>query len=197
MSSYSKSVSVEEYLSARDSLLGEIIRLQPDCWSQTKTEDPIWGLMRIVVAQQISTRAASTLTRRVVNRYPGLETGDGMLEIEPTVLRDCGLSPRKAACCSEIANNSCIISAKVASGMPWEEAVRTIKGIGPWTIAIFRIMILKERDVLPSGDVGLERAIGIVYGPDRPLGELSENWRPFRSVACWYLWRSLGNPPLG
>jgi len=197
MSSSDQAVSAEAYLSARDSRLGDIIRIQSDCWNQTTTEDRIWGLIRIVIAQQISTRAASTLARRVADKYPGLETGNSILKVEPPVLRTCGLSPRKSDCCSEIANNSSVITAKIATGMSWEQALGTIKGIGPWTLAIFRIMILKDPDVLPSGDIGLERAISRVYGSARPLDELAENWRPFRSVACWYLWRSLGNLPLG
>jgi DNA-3-methyladenine glycosylase II len=58
-------------------------------------------------------------------------------------------------------------------------------------------MVLREPDVLPLGDVGLERAIANVYGADQDVEKLSENWRPFRSVACWYLWRTLGNEQLG
>jgi len=72
-----------------------------------------------------------------------------------------------------------------------------IKGIGPWTLSIFRIMVLREPDVLPLGDVGLERAIANVYGRPRSVECLGEKWRPFRSVACWYLWRTLGNEQLG
>jgi DNA-3-methyladenine glycosylase II len=58
-------------------------------------------------------------------------------------------------------------------------------------------MVLREPDVLPLGDVGLERAIAKVYGPGLDIQQLAENWRPFRSVACWYLWRTLGNEQLG
>jgi DNA-3-methyladenine glycosylase II len=58
-------------------------------------------------------------------------------------------------------------------------------------------MVLREPDVLPLGDVGLERAVAQVYGPTCVVEKLSENWRPFRSVACWYLWRTLGNLQLG
>jgi DNA-3-methyladenine glycosylase II len=72
-----------------------------------------------------------------------------------------------------------------------------IKGIGPWTLSVFRIMVLREPDELPQGDVGLLRAIANVYGPTADLRELSEKWRPFRSVACWYLWKTLGNEQLG
>lgn len=58
-------------------------------------------------------------------------------------------------------------------------------------------MVLREPYVLPLGDVGLERAILKIYGPGRDVELLAEHWRPFRSVACWYLWRTLGNKQLG
>jgi len=85
----------------------------------------------------------------------------------------------------------------VNQGQSWEEALKGIKGIGPWTIAVFRIMVLRDPDVLPLGDVGLERAIANVYGPNQDVQKLAEKWRPYRSVACWYLWRTLGNEQLG
>jgi DNA-3-methyladenine glycosylase II len=58
-------------------------------------------------------------------------------------------------------------------------------------------MVLREPDVFPLGDIGLERAILKTYGSDHNIEQLAENWRPFRSIACWYLWRSLGNEQLG
>jgi DNA-3-methyladenine glycosylase II len=86
---------------------------------------------------------------------------------------------------------------KVRQGRSWEESLAGIKGIGPWTLSVFRIMVLREPDVLPLGDVGLERAITNVYGRGRDVERLGDKWRPFRSVACWYLWRTLGNEQLG
>jgi len=85
----------------------------------------------------------------------------------------------------------------VQQGQPWEEALSGIKGIGPWTLSVFRIMVLTEPDELPAGDFGLERAIAKVYGTAHDVEHLGETWRPFRSVACWYLWRTLGNEQLG
>jgi DNA-3-methyladenine glycosylase II len=85
----------------------------------------------------------------------------------------------------------------VGQGQSWEDALADIKGVGPWTLSVFRIMVLRDPDVLPLGDVGLERAIANVYGGPRDVELLGERWRPFRSVACWYLWRTLGNEQLG
>ena len=112
-------------------------------------------------------------------------------------LRTFGLPERRAQCCVAVLQRSDEIRAKVRQGQTWEEALAGIKGIGPWTLAVFRIMVLRETDVLPLGDVGLERAIANVYGPGQDIPKLAEKWRPYRSVACWYLWRTLGNEQLG
>jgi DNA-3-methyladenine glycosylase II len=95
-----------------------------------------------------------------------------------------------------LANDAKRILERVAQGESWEEVLKGIPGIGPWTISIFRIMILRERDVLPTGDAGLARALAMHYSSGVDLAQLSQCWSPFRSIACWYLWRSLGNPPL-
>ena len=117
--------------------------------------------------------------------------------LHPQSLRTLGLSERRAQCCVDIVLRSDEIRDKVRQGQTWEEALASIKGIGPWTIAVFRIMVLRDPDVLPLGDVGLERAIAKVYGENASVEHLAETWRPFRSVACWYLWRTLGNEQLG
>jgi len=108
-----------------------------------------------------------------------------------------GLPERRAQCCVDIVRRSKDILAKVQQGQTWEEALAGIKGIGPWTLSVFRIMVLREPDELPLGDIGLQRAIANIYGASSDVECLGEAWRPFRSVACWYLWRTLGNEQLG
>src|SRR5256885_12074583 len=73
-----------------------------------------------------------------------------------------------------------------------EDGIRDYKVTGVQTCALPIFMVLREPDVLPLGDVGLERAITSVYGRKRNVERLGEKWRPFRSVACWYLWRKIG-----
>lgn len=82
-------------------------------------------------------------------------------------------------------------------GVTWELAIAGIKGVGPWTISTFRVMVLRDPDVLPLGDVGIEGAVRNVYGEAAYVQQLGERWKPYRSVACWYLWRTLGNKQLG
>lgn len=114
-----------------------------------------------------------------------------------SVDRSLGLPEKRATSCVEILRDANRICESVTSGIPWEIVLSARKGVGPWTISTFRIMVLRDPDVLPLGDVGLNRAVSRLYGPEADLALLAENWRPFRSVACWHLWRTLGNEQLG
>jgi len=187
----------ERVLSSRDPVLCQVILAQSIRWPSEPAEDPIWGLLRIVMAQQVSTHVACQLAERAIAVYPNLISPSSASPPDPSALRAIGLSERRAQCCARIVKQSDQILDKVMQGQTWSETLAGINGIGPWTIAVFRIMVLREPDVLPLGDVGLERAISNVYGGARDVEELAENWRPFRSVACWYLWRTLGNKQLG
>jgi DNA-3-methyladenine glycosylase II len=188
---------VEQVLSARDPTLGQVIASEPARWLGQPTEDPIWGLIRMVMAQQVSTAVACRLAKRVKSAYPELATPSSSTALDVASLRAMGLPKSRAECCVTILHRSEEIRAKVQQGQTWAEALAGIKGIGPWTISVFRIMVLREPDELPLGDVGLERAIANIYGRRRSVERLGEKWRPFRSVACWYLWRTLGNEQLG
>jgi len=182
-------VRPETVLCSRDPILERIILAQSDRWCDSPDPDPIWGLMGVVISQQISTKSALTIRAKVAALYPDL------VQIER--LRSCGVSPRKAVCCGSIATHAEKLREQIRSNGKWEETLLEIPGIGPWTLAIFRIFVLREPDILPRGDLGLSRAFARQYPPGSDIELVSENWRPFRSVACWYLWRSLGNPPLG
>lgn len=149
------------------------------------------------MAQQVSTIVACRLAERVKTAHPHLLTPSPAAMPETASLRAFGISQRRAQCIVDIVHRSDEILAKIKQGHSWEQALVGIKGVGPWTISVFRIMVLREPDVLPLGDVGLERAIKNVYGRKRNVARLGERWRPFRSVACWYLWRTLGNQQLG
>jgi len=151
----------------------------------------------MIIAQQISTRAACRIADRVISEYPTITTSSPPALPDWKPLRELGLSERRAQTCIAVLQRSEEIRANVMQGKSWEEALVDVKGIGPWTLAVFRIMVLRDSDVLPLGDVGLERAIANIYGSDHRVEHLSETWRPFRSVACWYLWRTLGNEQLG
>lgn len=187
----------ERVLSARDPTLAQVIGSQAARWTSQQSEDPIWGLVRMVMAQQISTQVACRLAERAKSAHPQLETPSPAAVPDVASLRAMGLSEGRAQCCVNIVQRSDEIRAKVLQGQSWEDALAGIKGIGPWTLSVFRIMVLRDPDELPLGDLGLERAIANVYGRPRSVQRLGRAWRPFRSVACWYLWRTLGNEQLG
>ncbi len=187
----------ERVLSLHDALLARVIDLQSARWPREATEDPIWGLLRIVMAQQVSTGVACRLAARVKAAYPMLARHPAGIVPSVAALRAFGLPERRASCCVDILQKAERILSDVQSGRTWEEVLSDIKGVGPWTVSVFRIMVLRDPDVLPMGDIGLQRAVATVYGSDCNLGRLSDQWRPFRSVACWYLWKSLGNEQLG
>jgi DNA-3-methyladenine glycosylase II len=161
------------------------------------TEAPVWGLTRVILAQQMTTSVAVQVANKLRLAYPALPSGAAGPIPETAYIRSLGVPERRAQCCVSVLRNSDSILYAVESGKTWEEALAGIKGIGPWTIAVFKIMVLREPDVLPSGDVGLVRAFHNAYGTDADLSQTAESWKPFRSVACWYLWRSLGNEQLG
>ncbi len=190
-------LSAENLLSRQDATLGEVIAAQAARWPSQPTEDPIWGLVRIVMAQQISTKLACRIAGQVKASYPRIVSGSTNDVPEVNSLRSLGMPERRAQCCISILRRSAEIRDQVKRGTAWEEALVGIKGIGPWTLSVFRIMVLRDPDVLPSSDVGLERAVRNLYGASRTANDLSEGWRPYRSVACWYLWRTLGNEQLG
>jgi DNA-3-methyladenine glycosylase II len=187
----------ERHLSVQDPILSQIIGRQSARWPSEPTEDRIWGLLRIVMAQQVSTLVACRLAERARSAHPYLTRPSPAKVPDAGSLRAIGLSQRRAECCAEIVRRSEEILSKVRQGQPWEDALTGIKGVGPWTVSVFRIMVVREPDVLPLGDIGLERAIRNIYGRRRNVERLGESWRPFRSVACWYLWRTLGNEQLG
>lgn len=187
----------EATLSSGDTKLARIIGAASLRWPMVPTEEPISGLFRIIMAQQVSTAVACRLAERVRGAYPTLANPESRVVPNMTTLRSFGIPESRAQCCITVTQRSQEILGNVAGGQTWDKALAGIKGIGPWTIAVFRIMVLRESDVLPLGDVGLERAIRNVYGRRRNVQRLGENWRPFRSVACWYLWRTLGNEQLG
>ncbi len=189
--------TAERLLAARDAVLAAVIAPEQARWPVNPTEDPVWGLIRIIVAQQISTAVACRLAERIRSMYPMLTTPSAVTVLAQQDLRALGIPERRAQCCIAVLRRSDELRARAQAGQPWQDILAEIKGVGPWTLAVFRIMVLRDPDVLPLGDVGLERAVANVYGPGRRADQLGENWRPFRSVACWYLWRTLGNDQLG
>ncbi|QDV36472.1 DNA-3-methyladenine glycosylase family protein [Tautonia plasticadhaerens] len=164
-------------------------------------------LVRAIVGQQISSRAATSINRRLLD-LQGADRHDAgaLLRLGPEGVRSCGLSGVKAG---YVLN----LSEAVASGsitlnrigrLDDAEIIRrltAIKGIGSWTAEMFLIFALNRPDVLSVGDLGVRVGIRSHFGLDempspRRCVELAEPWRPFRSIAMWYFWRGIDTPPV-
>ena len=168
--------------------------------------DAYGALVRAIVGQQLSARAARTIYERVTGLFGDrTPTPRELLDTEPDVLRGAGLSGAKVAFLRDLAEHiedgelDLEQLPELPDGEVFEQLVQ-VKGLGPWTVDVFLLFHLGRPDVLPVGDLGIKRAVQAEYGlADLPnaaeLERIAEPWRPHRSLACLYLWSSLDNTP--
>ncbi|MFP6731889.1 MAG: DNA-3-methyladenine glycosylase 2 family protein [Alphaproteobacteria bacterium] len=187
------------HLAASDPRLSRIIARYPGETLRSR-DDSFGTLARAIVGQQISVAAAEAVWRRLEECLGRVDAGR-ITQAAPEALRGCGLSRPKVGYLQDLGLRF-IDGSLDPAGWPAldDDAVIAeliaIKGIGRWTADMFLIFALLRGDVLPLGDVGLQRAMGSLYKGSGKLGEsdmitIAEAWRPWRSVATWYLWRSL------
>ena len=167
--------------------------------------DAFHSLARSIVGQQISVKAAESVWGRLT-AHCGAVTPAALAGRTGEELRACGLSLRKAGYLLGLAERfaSGAIDPDALRRLDDEAAVEALcraKGVGRWTAEMFLIFHMLRPDVLPLADLGVQRAIGNLYaGGERPTAEAmraaAEPWRPWRSVAVWYLWRSLDAVPV-
>src|SRR5471030_162870 len=163
-------------------------------------DDPFTTLARSVVGQQISVTAAQAIWKRVEGACPTLAPQQ-FIKVGPAKLQSCGLSKRKSEYILDVAQHFVSGALHVDSWTSMEdEAViaelTQIRGIGRWTAEMFLIFKLSRPDVLPLDDLGLIQAISVNYFSGEPVTrsearEVAANWEPWRTVATWYMWRSL------
>jgi DNA-3-methyladenine glycosylase II len=196
-------------LMRRDPVLASIIRAHGPCELGAARDrfDHFAMLVRAIVFQQLSTKAATTIHTRLVAYMPGgAPTPEALAAVTEAQLRAAGISRQKAGYLRDLAEkvHGGAVPLDAVDAMSDEEVITTltqVKGIGRWTAEMFLIFRLQRPDVLPLGDLGIINAIQKAYGlrkkptPDR-LRKLGEAWRPYRSIASWYLWRSLDNEPV-
>ena len=170
---------------------------RPDAWE---------ALARAIVGQQLSTKAAASIWAKLRGAFGDTTpTPEQVLDAEHDDLRAAGLSNSKVAYLQELAR--AVESGELDLGrlpdLPDEDVIAAlieVKGIGRWTAEMFLIFHLGRPDVMSAGDLGIRRAIQIAYGlQDLPgptdLERIADPWRPHRTLACLYLWRSLDNQP--
>jgi DNA-3-methyladenine glycosylase II len=197
---------VRRLLARRDPRLAAVIKRCKSPDSPRRIEH-FTALVRVIAGQQLSTKAAQTIFNRVAACFPdGVPTPSGFAAITDEQLRAAGLSRQKIAYMRDLVVKVGDDTLRLADleQLPDEEVIREItqvKGLGRWSAEMFLMFRLNRPDVLPVGDLGIVKAMQRCYGlrkpptPERMLS-IGEAWRPYRSVACWYLWRSLENEPL-
>ena len=199
-------------LARRDRVLRRVVRAHPGVHLKRRA-DPFTTLARAIVGQQISVKAADSIWRRFVaavdrapgSRFPRLPPAS-VAATAPQALRTCGLSQRKVEYLTDLAGH--FVSGKL-DPKHWKQlddealiaALVDVKGIGRWTAEMFLMFHELRPDVLPVDDIGLQRALAIHYNDGEPLPReamfaVADLWRPWRSVATWYLWRSLDPIPV-
>jgi len=165
-------------------------------------DDPYGALLRSVVAQQVSAKAAASIHRRLLEIFDGRNpTPAEILDAGPEKLRAAGLSGRKTEYICDLARHveSGELELDRLGELSDEEVVAeisAIRGFGVWSAHMFLIFFLERPDVLPTGDLGIRRAVQLAYGLDdlpapTELEEIAEPWRPHRTLASLYLWESL------
>lgn len=169
---------------------------------QIQFRDPDFEtLVKSIVYQQLSGRVAGVIFGRVTDAAGGRLTPEGILKLRPVRMRTLGLSNQKTAYIRDLARHARDgrVAFEELARLPDEaviERLTEVKGIGVWTAHMFLIFALRRPDVLPTGDLGIRNAIRNAYGllalpKPAEMETLSEPWRPYRTVASWYLWRSL------
>ena len=169
--------------------------------------DAYGTLLRAIVGQQLSTKAAATIYGRVLDLFGGhAPTPKQLLKADPERMRAAGLSRAKVAYLRDLAQHveDGTLELERLPELPDEQVaaqLTAIKGLGQWTADMFLIFHLGRPDVLPVGDQGIRRAIQVEYRlrklPDaKRMQKIAAPWRPYRSLASLYLWSALENTPV-
>jgi DNA-3-methyladenine glycosylase II len=191
-------------LSRRDPVMAAMIRTHPKVF-MTRRGEPFMTLARAIVGQQISVKAAQSVWNRVCECV-GAITPENVLARRRPQLRACGLSDRKVEYIADLAQHFADgrIHVHRWPDMSDEQIIAelvAVRGIGRWTAEMFLMFNLLRPDVFPLDDLGLQKGMRLAYHGGRKvslatLRRRGEAWRPWRSVATWYLWRSLDPVPV-
>ncbi len=201
-----------EALRAADPVLGALIDAAGEAALAPRTDRPPPGehyaaLVRTIAGQQLSVRAAQAIWTKLLARFGGRPpTPQEVLDSDPEELRAAaGLSRAKVSYLRSLAEH--VLSGELEldrlDELSDDEVIAeltAVRGIGEWSAHMFLMFQLERPDVLATGDLGIRRAVQVAYGlPELPapaaLAAIAETWRPHRTTACRYLWRSLDNAP--
>ena len=190
----------KEFLTHTDPKLAKLI-LEHQQYSISSRGEALETLLRSIVGQQISVQAAASVWGKLEKKIGKIKP-ENVILMSFEELKSCGLSKQKVQYIINICNH--FINFSIKDHLYWEnrsfesiyDELITIKGVGPWTAEMFGMFYLLEKDIFPIKDIGIIRAMNQIYGEGKPLDlekiiAISETWRPYRSVACWFLWRSI------
>jgi DNA-3-methyladenine glycosylase II len=198
-------VRAKRALARRDPVMGAIMRSHRGVYMTVRGE-PFMTLARAICGQQISVKAAQSVWNRVCICLEQKITPQAVVAANRKSLRACGLSDRKTEYIADLAQH--FVDGKIHARhwprMSDEEIIAEltdVRGIGRWTAEMFLMFNLLRPDVFPLDDLGLQKGIRVAYHKGRKtslkkMKKLGETWRPWRSVATWYLWRSLDPVPV-
>jgi DNA-3-methyladenine glycosylase II len=207
----SKWTADDRELMRADKVLRKVMEEQgpihPEIDRRGSRTDPYEALARAIVGQQLSTRAAASIWAKLLEQFGGkTPTPEQVLRKRRTTLRKAGLSNAKVEFLRDLAAHvrDGRLDLKRLGKLSDEDITAeliAVKGIGLWTAEMFLIFHLGRLDVVSAGDLGIRRAIQIAYGLEELPGveeveRIAEPWRPHRTLACLYLWRSLDNTPV-
>ena len=191
-------------LARRDPVMAGIMRRYPGIHLVSRG-DPFLTLSRSIVGQQISVKAAASVWLKLTTAVPAMRP-EIIHRHDAEALRGCGLSRSKVVYLQDLALHFVERKLDVRrwKKMSDDELIAQltqVRGIGRWTAEMFLIFYMTRPDVLPVDDIGLQRAMSLHYNHGRPVSKLKMNsiaklWRPWRSVATWYMWRSLDPVPV-
>ena len=197
-------VEATRHLSAKDARLGELIaNTLPFQLSSDHLDSPYEVLLKAIAYQSISGKAAATIFGRVkaLGTNGRIPSPEEMLKLHKPALRKAGLSGAKILAMKDLAKKTMegvVPSLEEAYRLSDEELVKrlvSVRGIGAWTVEMFLIFRLGRPDVLPVHDLGVRKGWAITYGKKympapKELLKFGERWRPYRTVASWYMWRA-------
>ena len=172
--------------------------------SLTTREDMFYTLIRSIVGQQISVRAADTIWDKIVNEAKEIRP-EIIYSMDENTMRDCGLSKRKVEYMKAVSekwlNGYDKINWHELSDEAITEKLVEIRGIGKWTAEMILIFTLMRPDIFPMGDIGAIRALEKIYNKGQKMKkeqieEIVKKWKPWRTIATWYLWRSIDPVPV-
>ena len=167
--------------------------------------DPVFhNLARSITYQQLNGKAAATIFGRLTAAASSPLTPEAVLKLRPTKMRTLGLSGQKTLYIRELARMTRDGEVSFERCLELEDSeviehLTRVKGIGVWTVHMFLMFALRRMNVLPTGDFGVRTAIKRAYGLEdlpkpKEMEQIAQPWRPYCTVASWYLWRSLDGP---